>query len=368
MSATSEIGGAEKVLLSLARFLNPEEFELVLLVQTLGPLSKGFQKFGHEVVLFQLPAWRKTRNLFKRYHALKQLIQWARTKNFILMHCNTYRLAPYMVEAMRQLQIPGIVHLHDRLEDKQIKAFSLAKVSKILAVSDYVREPFLRYPVASQTIHNGIFVTNTVAAGDTFKKSFAIPKGSWVIGMIANFTENKRPTRFIEIAGQIKMLHPNVRFVIVGHNAWNSNITAETLRTAAAQHGVKAELILTGWRDDVAQILQSFDALVVPSLTESFPLVVLEAMAAGVVVFAHEAAGGPREQIRHGEDGFLVDCERPEVVAEKIVSVLNQPVLHKAVQAQAQRRAETEFAIGPFIRRIEDFYRALDFRALKKIP
>ena len=78
----------------------------------------------------------------------------------------------------------------------------------------------------------------------------------------------------------------------------------------------------TGFTRDVAAELRQMDLLVLPSLFgEGLPMVVLEAMAAGVPVVATRVAGIP-EAIRHGRDGVLVTPGDPEDLARAIADVV----------------------------------------------
>ncbi|MCB9771393.1 MAG: glycosyltransferase family 4 protein [Candidatus Omnitrophica bacterium] len=359
LSATSDLGGAEKVLLSCAKFLDPQKYEIILLAQSEGLLTQEFEKLSKEVVFLELPAWRKTKNILNRYWALLRLIKMIREKHVSVVHCNAFRLTPYLIYCSRILRIPAFIHLHDRLTHHQRESFFLAQAPAILAVSDYVRQPLLDLPLRTERIYNGVVLAQEKGRHSSFKKEFDIPDDAWVIGMIANFTENKRPNKFLEIASYVKKLRPQSRFVIVGHNTWNSRITVETLCQQAKEYGVEKELVLTGWRDDVEKILPTFDALVVPSLSESFPLVVLEAMASGVVVFANKTAGGPMEQIEDGRDGFLVNCDQPVESAEIIVRVLSNISLKNEISEHAYQRVQKEFDIATFIRNMDDFYNSL---------
>jgi glycosyltransferase involved in cell wall biosynthesis len=81
------------------------------------------------------------------------------------------------------------------------------------------------------------------------------------------------------------------------------------------------------------------DIFVLPSLTESFPLVLLEAMASGVPVIASRVGGVP-EMIEHLSNGVLVEPRNPHALADSIELLLDKPALRKKLSKKARSRVE----------------------------
>ncbi len=111
-----------------------------------------------------------------------------------------------------------------------------------------------------------------------------------------------------------------------------------------------------GFRSDAREITSLLDVLVVPSLTEGAPLVVLEAMAAGVPVAASSVGGIP-DQIRHEREGLLVAPGDAEALGEAILGLLRDPAYARSLGEAGRRRAGSEFGYGTMVQRIEDVYR-----------
>ncbi|MGE0641744.1 MAG: glycosyltransferase [Thermoanaerobaculia bacterium] len=87
--------------------------------------------------------------------------------------------------------------------------------------------------------------------------------------------------------------------------------------------------------EELATAYASADLFVFPSRTDTFGNVVLEAMASGLApVVASE--GGPAEQIRHGEDGLVVDLDRPHALADAIALCLSSPALRTRLATAAR--------------------------------
>jgi len=108
-------------------------------------------------------------------------------------------------------------------------------------------------------------------------------------------------------------------------------------------------------RSTVLANLHSARAAVFPSYAEAFALAPLEAMAAGCPTISTRRGSGP-EMIEHGRDGLLVDPDRPEEIAEAILSLLADDALARRLGAGGRRRAKEAFSLPAVLARNEEFY------------
>jgi glycogen synthase len=108
-------------------------------------------------------------------------------------------------------------------------------------------------------------------------------------------------------------------------------------------------------RETIPLLLQQYDVLVVPSIWEE-PLarVVLEGMAAGLVVIASRMGGTP-EMITDGANGLLFEPDDPEDLAEKIQQVLRSPELRSELTAAARDTVESSFTLAAMTDKVEEF-------------
>jgi glycosyltransferase involved in cell wall biosynthesis len=83
---------------------------------------------------------------------------------------------------------------------------------------------------------------------------------------------------------------------------------------------------------------------VLSSRFEGFPMVVLEAMGCGLPVVGFDCPTGPRDIIRHGEDGLLVERENVAALAESLLGLMEDPEKRKRLGARA-RASVQRFAI-----------------------
>ena len=108
-------------------------------------------------------------------------------------------------------------------------------------------------------------------------------------------------------------------------------------------------------RRTLIESLHSARAAVFPSYAEAFALAPLEAMAAGCPTIFTRRGSGP-ELIESGRDGLLVDPDRPEEIAEAILSLLRDDALARRLGAAGRRRVKEAFSLPAVVARNEEFY------------
>ena len=103
---------------------------------------------------------------------------------------------------------------------------------------------------------------------------------------------------------------------------------------------------------------------VLPSLSEGIPITLLEAMATGLPGIA-TGVGGNAEVVVHGETGYLVPTAAPQVIAEKLLWLRNDPAAVDRLGHAARARAVSEFGLAAMVERYEALYlECLDRRGL----
>jgi len=116
LCATTEIGGAERILLDIVQGLEKNLYSLTLVAQNDGELPGEFKRSQGKVYFLKMPAWRKTRNFLVRYWTVYRISRIAKKEKIDLIHCNSYRLNPYALWVSRITKIPFVTHVHDFLE------------------------------------------------------------------------------------------------------------------------------------------------------------------------------------------------------------------------------------------------------------
>jgi glycosyltransferase involved in cell wall biosynthesis len=139
-----------------------------------------------------------------------------------------------------------------------------------------------------------------------------IPDSCLLIGVVARIDIVKNHSSFIKAAAQVSNYFPNIRFVCIGNGDAQLLIS---LQDEAINLGLLDKLIWSGHSDNLEADYSALDILVLPSMTEGFPNVVVEAMACGLPVVATDV-GDCRQIV--GDYGWIVPSNNPEALAVAI--------------------------------------------------
>jgi N-acetyl-alpha-D-glucosaminyl L-malate synthase BshA len=125
---------------------------------------------------------------------------------------------------------------------------------------------------------------------------------------------------------------------------------------AAQNHGIEQSVHFLGKQDNIEKLIGIADLLLLPSETESFGLVALEAMACEVPVVASRVGGLP-EVITDGVDGFLVEPRNTEKMAEYSLKILADERYREDMGRRSRAKARSRFCSTQIIPMYEAYYR-----------
>ena len=220
--------------------------------------------------------------------------------------------------------------------------------------NDYIRQSVSR-PENLVKIHSGVNVQKYIDSGidvDAKRKHLGIKPLETVVGTVGWLLPIKGPTYLMKAMQQIWSDYPNVKLVYVGKGALELK-----LKTMADTMGVQEKVLFLGWRDDVHEIMQTFDIFALPSLNEGMGRVIVEAMAAGKPVIASRTGGIP-DLVQDGETGHLVEPCDANQLAAAISDLLENPKHGKAMGREGRRRCHL-FSEAAMIAKIDQLYQDL---------
>lgn len=157
---------------------------------------------------------------------------------------------------------------------------------------------------------------------------------------LGEISPRKGIAELIEAFARLRRDHPQLRLAIGGTG------DDALLAAAAARWNVRDAIDMLGWVTgaDKGHVLQTATALALPSFQEGQPMVILEAMAAGLPIVASRVGGIP-DTLTDEVDGLLVDAGDVDQLTTALDRVLRNPLLADRLATQARRRAEAEFAL-----------------------
>ncbi len=154
------------------------------------------------------------------------------------------------------------------------------------AVADFSITEARLAPQKMIVIPNGVDVARFSAAHPADLATFRIPAGSQVVLTIGRLDRQKGLDDLVEAAVLVVRHHPLVHFLLVGEGPERPH-----LERSIREKGLGGRVHLAGWRPDIPELLAAGYALVLSSLWEGLPNVILEAMAAGLAVVATRVEG-----------------------------------------------------------------------------
>lgn len=148
--------------------------------------------------------------------------------------------------------------------------------------------------------------------------------------------------------------HPEAELAIVGDGPDRAE-----LERLAASLGVTARVAFLGYQpqEAVAEELSRSDLLVLPSFAEGVPVVLMEAMAAGLPVIASRVAGVP-ELVEDGTSGFVTPPGDLETLIDRLGRLLSDPALRRRMGTAGRAKVEAEFDLEKEVRRLAGYYAA----------
>jgi glycosyltransferase involved in cell wall biosynthesis len=178
--------------------------------------------------------------------------------------------------------------------------------------------------------------------GGGFRTEFKIPPKSPLFGVIAMLRPEKGQRTFINAAAKVLSLVSDARFVIVGGGEGSYvDKLYEKIRRNFPQS--PSPVIMTGYREDISQVMAALDFVVVPSLHEAQTIVISQAFAAGKPVIAWLVGGIP-ELVRHEQNGLLVERANNDALAAAMFRLLREPGLRASLASAGLHLARRELS------------------------
>jgi len=367
------IGGAQENTMLTAALLDKAtwDVEVVSGLQTgvEGSLIETVQERG--IPLHLEPSLVREVNPVKDLIALWRLWRLMRRGCYTIVHTHSSKAGILGRWAAWLARVPVIVHTvhgwgHHERQHPLVRAYyilmekvTLPITDRLIVVSPLNIEKGLAAGIGTRedyvVIRSGIELDrfgHPRIGRDAMRASLGIPLDAPLVGSVTRLSAQKAPLDFIRAAGRIHAHAPEAWFIMVGDGALREEVIAR-----AGEVGIGDQLVLTGLRRDVPELLAMFDVFVLSSLWEGLPRVIPQAMAAGLPVVA-TAVDGTAEVVEQGVTGFLTPPGEPDALAGMVLQLLRDPTLAQLMGEAGKARAET-FSDKTMIAEIDALYREL---------
>jgi glycosyltransferase involved in cell wall biosynthesis/SAM-dependent methyltransferase len=196
---------------------------------------------------------------------------------------------------------------------------------------------------AVSVIPNGIDAYNefnaTLFNRSAERKKMGLKTHDIAVFFVGRLSEEKNPDVFIRAARLAinTSKKKNLKFFLIGDGVMRQEV--ELL----IDNDGSDDITWLGYQSEVGRYLSAADIFVLPSSIEGFPLSILEAMAMGVAVVASNV-GAVAEVIDTGKDGYVVKPGSADEIAQKVISLAEDPAKLDAMKAVGRKKVEQKYS------------------------
>lgn len=353
VGGASVMSGGEVGLIRLLPPLAAEGWhcQTALIEPSDGAMAEALTRAGHPPEVFRVP---RIRNVIAGTRAIAGLARLARGVD--VLHANDIRGALYCQAAALLSRRPWTFHARDLYGagggfQRALRRLRPARVVAVSRATATTVERALRWPSDRiDVVYAGLDADDFAdgADGAAWRGSVALEPSHVAIGIVGRLVEWKGQGEFLHAAADVARSHPDARFFIVGGELvgdgeeWGLGEEARRLRDLADSLGIGAQVVLTGPREQITDVMAGLDVLVLASSAEPFGLVLLEAMAHGTAVVATDAGGAP-EIVVDGLTGRLVPPRAPVALARAISELVRDPDLRRRLGEAGRERLSASF-------------------------
>jgi len=370
------VGGAERLVATLATKLDPERFSVIpCAIGAGGPLVEEFRAAGvpyHVLGIQRRSVLTGPLFLADLRRVVTALARTLREDAVDIIHCHMTEGTLLGLLGARRAGLRGIcATVHNVIVASPRRTWDLrrwllqramdsvfARVDRIITVSAQVATTIQRSTKIPGrrvvTIPNGVEAERYHRAEDRRElrqrlgladsRPLAITVGrlvpqkghTYLFAALARLPEARRPLTLIVGDGPDRAM----------------------LQSRVVELGLAQDVQFLGNRTDVPLLLGAADIFVLPSLWEGLPLVLLEAMAAGVPTVI-TAVGGNPEVIEDGKSGLLVPPADASALATAMRALLDDPQQRASIRQHARQRFDRHFSMQQFVRAHERLYEEL---------
>jgi len=375
--ANLSYGGGEKVFAQLIRGLNREQYEVWVACLPEGKFIEEIQDTKTHLEPIDLSNRYNPKTTLRLSNMIKKNdIQIVHTQgsrgNFFGRFAAHFAKVPIIISSLALLITRDSHSDVNKLKRKvyiQFDKFTSTYVDCFLVLSEFHREALISdykiEPCRITKVYNGIELDEFESGnGYPIMEEFNVSSSNPLIGIIGRLVFEKGLPFLLQAIPKVTEIFPDARFLIVGDGPLRTE-----LEDLVSRLNIYENCIFTGFRRDIPDILSAIDMLVMSSLYEGMPMVILEAMAASRPIIATNVGGIP-ELVKDGETGILVLPKDVDALAESIIHLLKSKEKAKQMGLAGRKRVEEHFDVNVMVRKTEEVYQELIQEKLgrKQIP
>jgi len=348
-----ERGGAQLFTLFTVENLDNDRFDPYLLSNPRGILNGDAQKTLRERFL-TVPSLVRPLSPLDDLKALFQIRNMVRSLNPEIVHTHSSKagiLGRWAAKlSAREVKLVHTVHgfafspFHGRFSNtvyKTLERLTAPITDLFLFVTDEDRKEAERLGLLKRS---SWAIVRSIVGVERFRQAasrrkelrekMGIPLSTPVIGGLFPFKPQKDPLGFIEIANLVHQRLPQALFLVGG-----DGVLRREMERLIEELGLREWVRLLGWQERAEEFLPLCDTLLLPSLWEGLPQVLVQAMACNTIPVA-SSVNGTKELLREGRNGLLFSPRDYREGASKVLQSLEDKTFREIFPEESKKTLE----------------------------
>lgn len=356
VSSDTNIGGAGKCLLILLKEFDRKKFDVSLVLPKNSKLAPLVEELGVRIIevdgisdkSLDLSAVKKLKKIFD-------------TEKPDLVHTHASmsariaaRLSGAKVVYTRHSVFPPPASISKGMGKKINGIINNYFSDRIIAVAEAAKDNLTATGVSYKKIDvilNGVYPLTPCEDKEKIRERFGVCGDEKVVSIVARLEDIKGHDYFIEAADMLLKKGYKAKFIIAGTGSYE-----EHLKEKVKKLGREKDILFTGFISDVDKLMNITDIQANASFgTEATSLALLEGMSLGIPAVVSDFGGNPGV-IKSGVNGFVVEKQNSEKLAEGIEKLLTDEELYKNLSRQSKQVFGETFTAQAMTRNTENVY------------
>lgn len=364
-------GGSEKVSLNFLKNVNWDVFAIdpILFLRPWESETVFESELRSQGICFTpIPVARYEKfdllRIVRCFWLLKQMVQ---RHSYDLIHTHGYLADILGFLVSKYLKIPIISTCHGFINESaklsiynNLDRLVLNKFTKIITVSKSIRDELIHKGVEDKiisVIENCPQASNPdrdiKIARNTIRTENNIGSQELILGYVGRLSSEKGISYLIEAIALMNIRSFPVKLLVIGEGPQRND-----LASLVDSLNLTDKIVFTGFQNNIDEWLTAIDVLVLPSLTEGTPMILLEAMSQGVPCIA-SAVGGIPQVIDSGVDGILVPPGDPESLFNAMNLLCANSQMKSKISANCSQKIANFYNLDNWARKIEHEYEVI---------
>ena len=354
-------GGAERVIASLCRHLNPDRYTITVCWRVArGRIGEELREQGFDIV--GLPEIEPEVSPYRRFLVLKKLLRTLRV-DVIHTHdtgaladaaqCRLLGAKAKIVHTFHFGNYPNLKRSH-LLMELVFSRFAHRLIAVGYEQSKKIQHSLRLSESRITTLYNGVECIASSDCRKTVPGAQDIPHGKVVIGSISTLTKQKGLFVLLDAAEILRDNGVQCVILVAGGGPLQPD-----LERVVQERRLEDMVRFLGWVDKAAeQLLPSLDIFCQSSLWEANSIVLLEAMSAGLPIVTTDV-GESRHVIEEGFSGLVVEPGNPAALADALADLVKNAELRMSMGGRAKQKFDDQYTVDRMIGNYESVYEAL---------